>query len=70
MNTSRRNWKRCATPSSPNCIKVVLEECQGECLVECLVASLVELEAALPLVQPSRRSTKRSSNGFQGAFIY
>lgn len=61
MNTSRRNWKRCATPSSPNSIKVVPEEC----LVERLEASPVELKAALPLVPPSRRSTKRFSDSFQ-----
>ncbi len=42
LSTSRRKWRRYATPSSPSCTRV-LEACQVECLmacqVECPVAS-------------------------------
>lgn len=53
--TSRRNQKRCATPSSPSYTR---GGCREGCLEECLVASLVELEAAPPQDQLLRRSTE------------
>lgn len=53
MNTSRRNWRRCATRLFPSCTRVV---CLEECQEERLGASLVELEP--PLAQPLRRSTE------------
>lgn len=59
MITSRRNWRRCATPSSANYIREE-EECQEECREECQEVSLVELEQAHPLALPLRKSTKQS----------
>lgn len=65
MNTNRRNWRRCAAPSSPSCTRVLVV-CQVVCQRACPVASL-EL-VVLPLVVvdhlalPLRRLTKQSIN--------
>ena len=57
MSTSNRSWRRCATPSSPNCTRVPVV-----CLVECLEASqalaVLLLEVVDPQAPPSRKSIK------------
>lgn len=58
MNTNRRSWRKCATPSSLNSIRV-LAVCLGACLAVCQVDSQevqVQVEA-LPQVQPLKKLT-------------
>nr|QWT69018.1 luteinizing hormone [Osphronemus goramy] len=38
MNISNKNWRRCATPLSPSCTRVLVA-CQVGCPVECQVVS-------------------------------
>lgn len=61
MSTSRKNLRKCATPSSPSYTRGACQGvCQEECQEECLVASLVEQEGALLLVQLLRRLTEHT----------
>ena len=63
MSTSRRSWRRSATPSSPSCTRVLVV-CPVACPTVCPVASLAP--AVLPQVAvahlgpPLRRSIKMS----------
>ena len=69
-NTSRRSWRKCVTPSSANCTRVLgawqgggQRACQGGCQEGCQGASLVVLVVVVPpLVQPSRRWTEPSKS--------
>lgn len=62
MSISKRSWRRCATPSSQRCTRV-LEACLVVCQRACPVAFLelvVQHLVVDPLAQQSRKSTKRS----------
>lgn len=64
MSTNRRSWKKCATPSSPSSIRVLVA-CQVECRVECLGAFLEGQEVVPPLVLPLRKWTKLDTRTFR-----
>lgn len=62
MSISKRSWRKCATPSSQRCTRV-LEACLVGCQRACPVASLelvVQHLEADPLAQQSRKSTKHN----------
>lgn len=59
---SKRNWRRCATPSSQRCTRL-LEACLVVCQRACQVASLelaVQHLEVDPLAQPLRKLTKHA----------
>lgn len=57
LNTSRKSWRKCATPSWPSCTRVQ-EGCQEGCQVVSLdLVALLE-EEEHPPAPPLRRSTK------------
>lgn len=56
MSISSKNWKKSATPSSPNCTRV-LEACQVECQVDSLEPVVLPLVVD-PLVQLLKKLIK------------
>lgn len=63
MSISKRSWRKCATPSSQRCTRV-LEACLVVCQRVCLVASLelvVQHLVVDPLAQQLRKLTKHKT---------